>query len=574
VKRKYSEVKTILIGGQAGMGILLSGRVLAKFFGRMGLYTFLHTEYPSLIRGGHNFCILTVGNRKVYSQRLYADTLIALDKTTLEKHLWRLKHNCLLIIDKKIEGDLVKRDKFKIVELPLDELLARKKLPLITKNMVMLGSLVAILGYGIDTMIDVVSSVFKTKYKTENIEATKLGYEYTLKNFKHLQETFIDRGVEKKIIITSGNEAIAIGAVLGGMKIYTAYPITPASPLLHLLAAHQRELDIVVVQAEDEIAAINIAIGAWYAGARAITATSGPGFSLMCESIGLAGLTETPLVVILAQRQGPSTGLPTYTSQSDLKLALQASHGEFPKIVIAPGDIEESLVLTSTALDLAERYQVPVIVLVDRYIVESYKAIDFPNITPLFERHYVVEERDVIFKRYAITESGISPFAIPGMGNALVKVNSLEHDEYGFFVEEEKAVESMIEKRLRKMSTIYRDLGESDIAAKTYGNGREVIVSWGSTKGPILEAMNILESKGLKMKYLQVILLAPFPKDKIRRLLRGCERVLVVENNATGQFANLLKEYLDAEIISLLKYNGRPFYPEEIAERVEEVVRK
>ena len=565
---------TILIGGEAGAGILLSGRVLARVFSRGGLYTFLYAEYPSLIRGGHNFCVLTVSGRKVYSQRLYVDTMIALDETTLREHLWRLKDNCILLVDRKVRSENVEKGKIRIVELPLDQLLQSKKLLSITKNMIALGSLIATLGFDIGIMMDVINDVFKTKYRSENLEAARLGYEYIKENFKHLQHPTLRLEIQKRLITISGNEAIAIGALLGGMKVYTAYPITPVSSILHFLAANQEELDIVVVQAEDEIAAANIAIGAWYAGARAVVATSSPGFSLMCESIGLAGITETPLVIVMAQRQGPSTGLPTYTSQGDLGLVLQASHGEFPKIVIAPGDIEEALKLTSTAMNLAEKYQVPVIILVDRYLVESYASIDYPKTIPSLKRYYVVEEKDVVFKRYAITKTGISPFTVPGMSSALVKVNSLEHDEYGFFTEKEEDANSMIEKRLRKSKVIRREIERANLAIKVFGVGEETIVSWGSTKGPVLEAMNILKSRGIKMRYIQVILLAPFPKEKLTQLLKHSKRALVIENNATGQLANLMKKYLDIEVIPILKYSGRPFYPEEIIEKIEEVMRR
>lgn len=373
----------------------------------------------------------------------------------------------------------------------------------------------------------------------------------------------------------SGNEAIGLGAIRAGMKIFVAYPMSPATSLLHFLADMQKYFDIVVLQPESEIAAINMVIGSWFAGARAMTATSGGGFSLMVEALGQAGITETPVVIVLVQRQGPSTGLPTHTAQGDLRFVLHASQGEFPRVVIAPGDIEEAFYLTVEAFNIAEKYQLPVIILSDKYLAESYASI------PPFDLDKAkVERGDLItdyfegdYKRYKITPNGISPIALPGTKNAIIKANTLEHDEYGFSTEDPEIVTKMIEKRFRKLISLSNELRSKGLWYKVHSDDGEItIISWGSTKGPILEAMKLLEKDSIKAKFIQLVFLSPFPKDELKKLISET-KVVTIENNMTGQLASLLREHL---LISpdyqILKYDGNPFYPEEIYEKVKKVV--
>jgi len=570
------EEVSVLIGGEAGAGVKRSGLILAKAFLYGGLHVFGTGEYESRIRGGHNLYQVRAAVHEVYAQNDKVDVIIALNEETIIRHASKLRKGGAIIYDgEKISPDIgEKPEDVKLIDIPLRKLVEEVGGEAIMQNSVALGALMAILGWGLDLLEKALRKLIKRQIDV-NVEASRLGYEYakdkygTLYLLKQTTET-------RTRVLLSGNEAVGIGAALSGCKFYAAYPMTPASPLLHFLARHQLDFDMVVIQAENEIAAANMVIGASYAGVRAMTATSGGGFCLMTESLGLAAMTETPIVIMLGMRPGPSTGLPTRTAQGDLYFALHASQGEFPRVVVAPGDVEECLTRTTEAFHLAEKYQIPAIILADKYVLESIKSVDTANITytPI-ERHILWEHTgEGEYARYKITETGVSPRAVPSAKNAIVKANSNEHDEYGYTTEDRQTAIAMMEKRFRKLGALSKEI-ENLSPVRVYGeeDSELTIVGWGSTKGPILEALKLLRRREVDAKFVQFCYLSPFPYKNARNALESSEITICVENNYTGQFAALLREKLGLKVdYKVLRYDGRPFTPKEILQNVEEVL--
>ncbi|MHA1861994.1 MAG: 2-oxoacid:acceptor oxidoreductase subunit alpha, partial [Candidatus Ranarchaeia archaeon] len=361
-------------------------------------------------------------------------------------------------------------------------------------------------------------------------------------------------------------------------KFYAAYPMTPSSGVLHFLAKNKREYDMIVLHPESEIATINMVAGASFAGARSMTSTSGGGFCLMSEGLGLIGMSEIPVVIHVAQRPGPSTGLPTYTGQGDLRFVIHASQGEFPRLVIAPGDIEECFYDVVAAFNWADKYQVPVIILTDKHLVESQSTV-----TPFDPKKISIERGEIIhgryrdkdvYKRYVITETGVSPRAIPGTKGLLVRSNGDEHDETGFTSDQAENSRHMMDKRLRKLRYLSDELSNVD-TTKWYGaeEAEATVISWGSTKGAVREAMRILSMDGVQINYLQVRYLVPFPSDRIGDALSRVKISILVENNATGQLSSLIREHLLRDVDhKILKYDGRPFTPDELAKNIVEAL--
>ncbi len=567
----------ILIGGEAGAGILVAGIMLAKTCIRSGLYAFIMNEYPSLIRGGHVWCLVRVCNRKVYSQRFLVDVIVALSSETLKKHVNRLHNGGIIIVDEETSYDF-----------PVDALIVKAPLTKITKetggrpvmrNSVAIGIVAALLDLDIQVLSRVIRDIFKEKTVELNIKLAHKGYEWTFKHGKAGILPLQRSSQESAKIMLTGNDATALGAIRAGMKFFAAYPMTPASPILHFLAEVQKEYDLVVLQPESEIAAINMVVGAAYAGARAMTATSGGGFSLMVEALGQAAITETPVVIVVAQRPGPSTGMPTYTAQGDLRFVLHASQGEFPRVVIAPGDVSEAFYLTVHAFNIAEKFQVPVIILTDKHLAESYMTVEeFSDLEVAIDRGEIIIDSyrgDKPYKRYEITETGVSPRALPGTINAIVKANTSEHDEFGIGTTDPIKVKTMVDKRFRKVKYIKKYIREYLTPIKTYGEGDVLLITWGSPKGAILEAMLELDRRGVKTKLVQVVFIEPFPVEELRKIFEiDYKEIILVENNKTALLNTLLNQYLHLNIKQkLLKYDGRPFYPYEIVEKVMGVIK-
>ena len=377
-------------------------------------------------------------------------------------------------------------------------------------------------------------------------------------------------------MLLTGNEAVSLGAIKAGCKFYAAYPMTPASSILHFMAAQERNFSLVVKHSEDEIAAINMTIGAGFAGVRAMTATSGGGFSLMSEALGLAAMTETPIVVVVSQRPGPSTGLPTRTEQGDLKFVLHASQGDFPRFVIAPGDVEECFHKTIEAFNLAEKYQCPAILILDKYLSESHKtAEEFEASGVKIDRGLLLSDEEIEktgeFKRYEFTETGISPRTIPSQKGGVFTATGNEHDETGYLSEEKTVRTRMMDKRFRKFKQAEREIPEP----KLFGpkDAEVTMIAWGSTKGPIKEAMKLLDHDGIRANFLQIIYINPFPANTVSRIIRASKRTVIVENNKTAHLASLIREKTGKEIEhKILKYDGRQFFPTEIHQRVKEAL--
>ncbi|MFB0543413.1 MAG: 2-oxoacid:acceptor oxidoreductase subunit alpha [Candidatus Bathyarchaeia archaeon] len=567
-----------MIGGEAGDGITRSGLLLAKAFLRGGLHIFGANDYQSTIRGGHNFYILRVKGEEVYSQGDLIDLLIALNEDTITRHEGELVPGGGVIYDGEQVEIAPQRGNLKLYSVPLRRIVQDLRGRLIMRNTVALGAAIALLNYDLTLLEEVLRDTFEEKVAELNVAASESGYNYIKENYSADFGYRLERQRSGRKVALGGNEAIGLGAISGGCRFYAAYPMTPASGLLHFMADQERNYDMVVLQAENEIASINMIVGASFAGVRAMTATSGGGFCLMSEGFGQAAEMETPIVVMVGQRPGPSTGLPTYTAQGDLRFVLHASQGEFPRVIIAPGDVEECFYETIRAFNLAEKYQLPVVLLADKHLLEShFEADPFDPSRIKIERGELVTEEyrgEEEYKRYKFTESGISPRAIPGTKGAIVLANSTEHSEYGYSTENPVLTTKMNEKRFRKLSLLVKEL-DSIATTKLYGPRRAdvTIISWGSTKGPVREAVRLLEERGITANFLQVLYLEPFPTSAVARVLETAKKTVVVENNLTSQLSSLIREKLLREVDhKVLKYDGRPFNPGEISKRIEEVM--
>lgn len=572
------------IGGEAGDGILNAGLIMfAKTCVRGGLYVFSTAEYPSLIRGGHNNLDVRVGDKEIFSHTKEVNLLVALNKETIDKHKHKLVSGSGIIYD----GDEIKltKDEFdcdvKLYPMPLIRF-ANECGGRIMRNTIALGATIALLDFDLELMKSVIVDNFGSKkgaaVAEQNVKAATMGYDYIKNNFPDEFGYKLQRLPAPSRLFMSGNDAISAGAIKAGCKFFAAYPMTPASSILSTLAAQEINYNIVVKHTEDEIAAINMAIGASFAGVRSMTATSGGGFALMTEGFGLAAETETPLVVVEAQRPGPATGMATHSGQGDLRFVMHASTDEFPRIIIAPGAVEECYDLTIEAFNLADVYQMPIIILTDKYLGESYKTVQALNNNAVIDRGLLLSdeeaEKQTNYLRYKLAESGVSPRAIPGQKNCMFVASSYEHDEQGYEREEEEVRLAMHAKRFKKFENAATEIAEKGIATKLYGSGVAdfSIVSWGSPKGPILEAMKMLGEEGINVNYLQIIFISPFPKKIVERTMKKF-RTIVIENNKTSQLSGVIKEQTGLDVdYQILKYDGRPFSPEDIYNGVKNII--
>ena len=575
---------SVMIGGEAGAGITRSGFLFAKVCLRGGLHVFGTNDYQSLIRGGHNFYVVRADAEEIYSQTDTIDMLLALNKETVLLHRDELVSGGGILYDGEeivLTDEGLGKDDLKLYSVPLRGLVEELKGPLIMRNTVALGAVVALLSYDLDILNGVIRDTFKSKVAKSNVKAAKMGYDYAREHYAADFDYRLERtsSVGKRKIFLTGNEAVGLGAIRAGCRFFAAYPMTPATPLLHFMASLDREYGMIVIPAESEIAAINMVAGGSFAGVRTMTATSGGGFCLMSEGLGMTGMTETPVVVVLAQRPGPSTGLPTYSGQGDLRFVIHASQGEFPRLIIAPGDVEECFYKTMEAFNLAEKFQIPAILITDKYLVESHGEAELFDQSKiwidrgllLFEDEYTGEEE---YWRHKYTENGVSPRAIPGMKGAIVRTNADEHDESGYTTEDPELTVKMADKRSKKLDVLVKDL-ENYETTKLYGHKEAdvTILGWGSTKGPIREAMKLLIKEGLKTNYLQIVYLNPFPVANVQRVLNSAKKTVVVENNKTSQLSSLIRQHLLMTVDhKILKYDGRPFNPGKLSQRIKEVL--
>ncbi|MBU1326829.1 2-oxoacid:acceptor oxidoreductase subunit alpha [Patescibacteria group bacterium] len=571
---------TCKIGGEAGFGIMASGSMVAKTFLRAGYHVFTMNEYPSLIRGGHNVVTVRVSALPFESLDKHVHVLIALSKETVQLHNDELDEGAVIMFDPK-DGELSKKDFSKssnIIQIPFIELVTKHKGNPVMRNTVALGALIALAGTDFSYLSGVISEQFKSKKQEvidHNITIAKAGYDYVRKHFGQITSVKLPpvKPAEKQALVNA-SEAVGIGALQAGMKFAAIYPMTPINALITFLIQYKKKYAVVYKQPEDEIAGINMAIGASIAGVRSMVATSGGGFALMEEGLSFAGIAEVPLVIDLGMRVGPASGMPTWSEQGELRFAIHAGHGEFLRIVLAPGDALEAYRLTLLAFDLADRYQTPVFVLTDKYMNESQFCVPVSKFekTVSIDRGKLLTQKDLEgvrdYKRYALDAvDGISDRGLPGMKNGCFMTNSYEHDEHGFSIEESGARVAMVEKRAKKLRAV-----EADIMPPTvYGDPKAdiALVGWGSTKGPILEAVRLLTARGRPVRYLHFPWVYPFPAEAAKKLLEGVGRIIYIENNSTAQFASLMYEHTGIKAHdTILKYDGRPFYPEEIVEKL------
>jgi len=511
----------ILIGGKAGQGINKISQIVSNILARYGYFTFNYRDYQSLIRGGHNFNILSVSDNRIGSVESKLDIIVALDDNTIEIHKNKLKENGIIIKSKEFEN-------------------FGKNL-----NVAFSGALIKTLGISKKILIEEIENQFNDKEANEAAE----------KGFESAEKKFELKKLNNKISVMSGSEAIANGAINSNIDLYLAYPMTPATNVMHELAAKQLENNLMVFQPENEIAVANMALGASFAGAKVMVGTSGGGFDLMSEALSFQGMSEIPLVVYLASRPGPGTGIPTYTSQSDLNIALRSGHGEFPRIVIAPGNPIECIEKTNEAFYLSQKFNVLSIILSDKHLAESEFSFDKKPAKPI----------KVKLNR-----------KIPGKD--IVKASSYEHGKFGNTTESAEIAKQNAEERLKKYELIKKECEKFEMI-KIYGNpkAKNLIIGWGSTKGVILDAIDSIDesikTKKGNYKFLQVLYMKPL-SNQIKKEIQKSENVILVENNLTGQLGRLIREKTGFKIKNkILKYDGRMFYSDELKEKILEVAK-
>jgi 2-oxoglutarate/2-oxoacid ferredoxin oxidoreductase subunit alpha len=541
----------LLIGGAAGQGVDTTAAILEKLLKRAGYSVFTFRDFMSRIRGGHNFYLIRFGTKEVISHSYNLDGIIAMDEDTVSLHRNELKADGFILCDKSI-----KINDSRAVKIAMSDMAKELGNPKVSGS-IAIGVILKFFSESLASIEDMLQSFVDERYIEINLKAIKAGYDSVESRYPHLQGKFGDW------MILSGSSAIALGAIEAGLKFYCAYPMSPSTPIMVYLASKSKEAGIVVEQAEDEIAAINMAIGASYAGARAMTSTSGGGFSLMAEALGLSGIAEIPLVIVNMQRPGPATGLPTRTEQGDLKFMVSASQGEFPRMIIALRTHKDAFYQTVRAFDLAQRYQIPVILLGDQYLGDASATVKPFEISGV-KTAISVEKYSGEYLRYKYTESGISPRLVPGKSKNLVAIDSDEHDESGRITESGEVRTKMTDKRMRKLDLLERELLEPEfLGPKSFDT---LLIGWGSTYGPISEAIESLNGQNGK-KYAALVFgdIFPLPQKLLKEKAKKAKHIINVEQNATGQLAGIIREYTGITCSgSILKYDGRQITGEEI----------
>jgi 2-oxoglutarate ferredoxin oxidoreductase subunit alpha len=548
---------SVLIGGRAGEGINKASAILNHIMAKLGRYVYMYYDYPSLIRGGHNFAIVRSADHPIWTHRDRVDVVLALDQKTVDQHGPELAEGGVIVYDastvKKADG----------VSVPLDTFLKEEKAPAITRNSGLIGAFCRVAGVPWEVVVEVFREEVPEKFLDVNLRVVRRAWDAVEERHR------IERGEMAPLPVLTGNEAIALGLVRGGLDAYIAYPMTPTSNILHFLAEFAEKSALTVVHPESEIAVILMALGCAYAGKRTAVGTSGGGFCLMTESLSLAGQAELPVAIVLGQRPGPSTGLPTYSCQTELLFARHAGQGEFPRLIVAPADAGEAYVWAARVLDLAWRFQLPGFLLVDKTLCEGGYSCAFDPAAELVPLPAPAPDAPLDpYLRYRVTESGVSPMLPVGTPGAMVKVNSYEHDEAGITIEDGATTVAMQEKRMRKGTALATALAEYETVA-VYGsaNARVGVVSWGSTVGAVREA-----AADLPVRVVQPVVLEPFPAEAFRRAVDGLDRIVVVEENMTGQLEQLMRLNGFSAGARVHRYDGRPFTVEEMAARLAEVI--
>lgn len=578
---------TWLVAGEAGYGITTMGNMFARACTRAGLQAFGYAEYPSLIRGGHNMAMVRIANEEVGSHSDKVDIVLALNQDAIDFHLEKLLPGGVLIYDNETltwdESGVP--EGVTLVPVPLARLTKELGGKRIMRNTVALGASFALIGLD----FSYVESVLETTFAHKGEDVVKFNTDVAHAGFDYVQKLGVEFGKKlnpqtdaPKRMIVSGNDAIAIGAIKAGLKFMAAYPMTPVTSVMLNVAKHGKKYGIVMKHTEDEIAAMNMTIGAAHMGVRAMTATSGGGFALMSEALGMAGITEVPLVAIEGTRPGPSTGLPTWTDQGDLRFVMHASQGEFPRVLFIPGDVNEAYEMTRDAFNLAEKYQMIVMILTDKYLGESIKSVE-----PFEHKDYKVdrgllmsfEEAQAVtdgeYKRYEFTDSGVSKRALPGHPNCIYTSSTDEHREDGDLDEGSENRIKMVDKRARKLESLRRESLPDELMFELHGdaNADLTIVGWGSTKGPILEAIKVANNNGKSVNFLQIKVALPFASEGVKAILDAAKKTLLVENNHDAQMGGVITQNTGITFENkLLRYDGRPINPPEVLEAINQAL--
>jgi 2-oxoglutarate ferredoxin oxidoreductase subunit alpha len=523
-----------------------------------------------------------VDTEEIFAQEHATDLLVALNKDTILKHIDCLKPGSGIIYDGEkitLEQDDPGRKDVRLFSVPLSGIVQQLGGKPILRNVVAIGASIGLVDYDLSLLDDLLTTSFRKKSEAvvrQNIDAARQGCDYAKANYADQFPWKLRKQDTEPRMLISGDRAVCLGALRAGCKFVAGYPMTPSTPILEYLASKERDYSLVVKQAEDEIAAINMVIGASLAGVRAMTCTSGGGFSLMVEGLGLAAMTEVPIVIVEGQRPGPSTSMATRTEQSDLKFALSASHGEFPRIVVAPGDAEECFYLTMEAFNLADKFQIQVIVLVDKYVLTSARTVErFDPRRVKIERGEFLSEAQLAeigtYIRYSDTPTGASPRTIPGQKGGIFTTTSDEHNEVGHIHEGRENRTWIVDRRFRKLQAAERVIPAPQLHGEPEAD--VTLVGWGSTKGPILEAMKMLAHEGIRTSFLQIVYLSPFPAKRVSEILSKARKLILVENSKTAQLGGMIREHTGILISDqVLKYDGRPFTPEEIRIKVKEIL--
>jgi 2-oxoglutarate ferredoxin oxidoreductase subunit alpha len=567
------------IGGAAGQGVATPGDIFAKIFSRRGLHLNVYNAYQSIIRGGHTYLTIRTGPDRIATTHSQLDLLIPLNQDTMDRHLRLLSSGGACLYN----ADLIKpgtpADGVQLCPIPVSKLadISRNK---IAQNTLAIGAGLSMMGVGFPALESVLEEQFRKKEKAvieENINIARAGYDYATQNFKPFAWPL--PMTNARYAVLGGNAAMAMGGAAAGVKFYCAYPMSPSTGVLHWMAEHARKANIMVRQVEDEIGVINMAIGAAHAGVRAMCATSGGGFALMSEGLGLSAQAEIPVVVIDCQRAGPSTGVPTKTEQGDLWQMLGAAFGDYPRVIAAPLDIADCFKLIPEIFDVADRFQCPGIVLCDLLLAEGRLSVDPKELdfNPAIDRGELITSNGSsehgTYQRYKITESGVSPRVIPGVPGYTHTVSSDEHDEDGVLISDEytNSVKrrAMMEKRMRKMDGIAASIPPPQLVGPA--NADVTLIGWGSTYGVIDEACELLRDAGISANHLPIRWLVPLHGDAILDLLKNARHTIIVENNYSGQFARYLRS--ETSFVpdgNIRKYDGEPFFPHHIVEAVKE----
>jgi len=564
-----------LAGGEAGQGIQSVGMILAKSLLYGGYHIFADQDYESRVRGGHNFFRVRASDREVLALSEDLDLLIALNRETIDLHKSKLKPDGMIIHDR--EQTQFEDHCNACLDVPLNRLAMQAAQNRLMVNTVAVGAALGLIEYKSAFLESALKKAFAKagdKIVADNIRAALAGFDFARQHPSGQQLKPID-GAPRRMLL-NGNESLSVGMLAGGCKFVAGYPMTPSSSILEYIADKSTRCNVVMVHVEDEIAAINMAIGASYAGVRSMVATSGGGFALMVEGLALAGMTETPVVIVLGQRPGPATGLPTRTEQGELWFTLHAGHGEFPRAVLAPATVAEAFVIAVKALNLAEKYQTPVLILTDHHLASSYNTVPKFDLKQVkIERGALLSDEEVSrltdYRRHQVTDSGISPRALPSQGMALVVTDSDEHDEAGHIIEDAATRILMNEKRLRKLRGLQAEISAPMI--KRMPKAELNLIGWGSSYGAIHEAIELLHKEGIAANHIHLSEIWPFPTEAVTRALNNKAKSIVIESNATAQMAILIRRETGIKVSgNILRYDGRPISPKYIIDNLKKEV--